>query len=204
MRLEESRRKQHEMPERFFAARRLIHTTIMLLTAALAVMAWHKYQEQQTAWLAHEVNQPSAVLARHYARLLTQPMQTGDTQTIEQSMAFITQEPGVISAKIFDAQGKVLFSKQRETEISSPYDWPPVVHVADIVNRAKSVIGYVQINNDAARQLKRPYELAAMRFESAIMLAIIVFIGGAYCARIYYQLRPLLSKKLHQRSSSDK
>lgn len=202
MRTKDSRRNQREAPERFFAARRLIHTVVLLMTCALAIMAWHKYQQQQTAWLAHEVNQPSAVLARHYARLLAQPMQNDDIQTIERSLTLITQEPGVLSAKVFDAQGKMLFSRRQDTTSESDRNWPPVVHVADIENQAKRVIGYVQINNDAARQLRKPYELAAMRFESAVMLAIIVFIAGAYCARIYYQLRPMLSRRLYRWFSS--
>ncbi|AXR07198.1 hypothetical protein [Salinimonas sediminis] len=201
MNIARSRRNWTPPPTRYFAIKRLFHLVMFFAACAMAGFAWYTYEKQQAAWLTHEVNQPAEVLAKHYARLMGASLENQDAQALAPSLALIAQEAGVISATVYDAQGTVLLTQPNQPTASTA-NWPAVVHIADITNQTGSVIGYIQIKSDAARQLEIPYELAAMRFQSAGLVAILVFLTGVYSTRWYYRLRPAIKRRITRQKSS--
>ncbi|WP_158967579.1 AhpA/YtjB family protein [Paraglaciecola sp. L3A3] len=177
--------------------KRIGNLSLVLLAIIICTNLWLLNSEQAANWHKKQANQLGQSLSNLAAHILVEAIRKNDSKKLTQQLAFIGEDPHVLSASIYDNKGTILANNKIATSVVAIYKLnsaTPLVFVKKIKYQDE-LIGYLRIMLKEEEVMKYHSEYQLQLYQQLIVLMLLAGVGGILIARVFYKFRYRMAHK---------
>lgn len=171
--------------------KRISSLLLLVCSIAIGINLYIMHSQNAQQWYEIESEQLGRSLTIQAAKLLSQPIATGDEQVVSTYMDMLNQGMFIEGAVVFDDAGVRLSDAQDNFSIvtmikESSYE--PLVFVEDIVNDGQT-LGYVKLILNREEITQHHQSFNRNQLSQSVLVIILAMIVSMLATRLFYKFK---------------
>lgn len=191
-----------QKPSRYSIFKRIANLLLVVIGVLTSINLWLINSEQAANWHYKQANQLGNSLVVLSGNMLTTAMLEQDSATLVKQLAYITDDPHVLGATLYDKKGRLLADNKSASSLVAAHkigEHPPLVFVRNITYE-NQVIGYLTLLLKKKEVMRFHSEYQRQLDQQLQMLMILAAVGGILVARVFYKIR---IKKINKQNAQE-
>ena len=171
--------------------KRLANLILVVFFSVICINLWLLSTDSAQNWHDKQANQLGRSLSVHGAKVIASPLQQRDMEAIDKKLQYLTDDPHVESASIYDNKGKLVLSSAKQPWLLNVLHndrGAPLVFVQEVILEQKT-IGYLRLLLKEQEVMRFHEDYQRQIFEQILVLTLIAGAAGLLIARAFYKFR---------------
>ncbi|WP_371195785.1 hypothetical protein [Glaciecola sp. SC05] len=171
--------------------KRISSLILLVCSIAIGINLYIMHSQNAQQWYEIESEQLGRSLTIQAAKLLSQPIATGDEQVVSTYMDMLNQGMFIEGAVVFDDAGVRLLDAQDNFSIVTMIkesNYEPLVFVEDIVNDGQT-LGYVKLILNREEITQHHQSFNRNQLSQSVLVIILAMIVSMLATRLFYKFK---------------
>ena len=171
--------------------KRLANLVLAIFFSVICINLWLLSTDSAQNWYDKQANQLGRSLSTHSAKVLALALAGQDNQTILNQLQFLSEDPHVDSASVYDKQGVLINSTATQPwllNVLHDGQGAPLVFIQDIKSDGNT-LGYLRLLLNEQQVMRYHDDYQQQIYEQILVLVLLAGAVGLLIARAFYKFR---------------